>query len=58
MSAIEIKSSGSFKNTERWLSKLSKNEIFDALDAAGRRGVQALSAATPFNTGMTSESWT
>lgn len=57
MSAITIKSSGSFRNTERWLSKLSKNEIFEALDMAGRRGVEALSAATPTDTGVTAQSW-
>lgn len=57
MSAIEIKSSGSFKNTDRWLSKLSKNEIFDSLDFAGRRGVAALTAATPVDTGLTADSW-
>lgn len=58
MAVIEMKSSGSFKNTDRWFSKLSKHEIFDSLDAAGRRGVEALSAATPYDTGKTSQSWT
>lgn len=58
MAVIEMKSLGSFKNTDRWFSKLSKTEIFDSLDAAGRRGVEALSAATPYDTGKTSQSWT
>lgn len=55
--AIIIKHRGSFKNTERLFQKMSKFEIFSILDKYGRMGVDALSSATPINSGKTSSSW-
>jgi hypothetical protein len=36
---------------------MSKSDIFKALDGYARRGVEALSAATPQETGQTAASW-
>lgn len=55
MIRFEVK--GSFKKTEAYLKKLSKLEVLAILDAAGREGVSALSAATPLESGLASYSW-
>lgn len=57
MEIISIKSSGSFTNTERFLKAMSKGDIFNALEQYGRRGVDALRSATPFESGLTAELW-
>lgn len=54
---IRIKTSGSFQNTEQFLKKMSKGDIFDSLNKYGRRGVDALASATPFESGLTAASW-
>ncbi len=48
---------GSFKNTDRMLQRMSRFEISRILNKYGERGVAALSAATPVDTGKTAESW-
>src|SRR3954467_15252623 len=54
---ISITQRGSFKNTERYLSKLSSEQAFSVLSKYGEIGVNALSNATPKDSGKTSESW-
>lgn len=54
---IVIKHKGSFKNTERLFQRMNRFEISSVLNKYGERGVAALSAATPFDTGKTSKSW-
>lgn len=55
---IEIGSSGSFKNTERFLAQMARgSNIFDALEKFGEEGVAALAAATPQKTGYTASQW-
>jgi hypothetical protein len=54
---LQITSRGSFDKTDRFLSRMSKGDIFRALDVYARRGVSALSAATPEETGVTAASW-
>lgn len=54
---ISATSSGSFKRTESFLRKVSKLDIMGVLNANGRAGVSALSAATPTETGRASTSW-
>jgi hypothetical protein len=56
--AISVTSSGSFKNTESFISKLLKTDIMSALNRYGQTGVAALSSATPAETGRTANSWT
>lgn len=57
MPGITITQKGSFKNTETYLAKLSKADAFAVLSKYGTMGVTALSNATPYGTGLTSESW-
>ena len=54
---ITFKQKGSFKNIERFLDKIQKKEFFQRLNQYGRRGVDALSAATPIDSGKTASSW-
>lgn len=54
---ITFESSGSFKNTENFLNRISKNEIAATLDKYGAIGTAALRAATPMDTGLTANSW-
>lgn len=54
---ISFESKGSFKNVERYLSRLSKLEIRSILEKYGAAGVAALSAATPVSTGLAASSW-
>lgn len=54
---IVIKQSGSFKNTERFLTRASNLNIRSILDMYGREGVMALASATPVDTGLTAQSW-
>lgn len=55
---ISLESKGSFKNTEAFLNKMAKGDIFRTLDGYGQAGVQALASATPTRTGLTAASWT
>lgn len=55
--SISFESSGSFKNTERFLSRMSKGDIFKALDKHGAAGVAALKSATPRDSGVSAASW-
>lgn len=48
---------GDFHNAERFLKKIQKGDIFDNLDSYAQKGVEALAAATPVDTGKTAESW-
>lgn len=54
---FSLESSGSFKKTETSLRRLSKAEMFAALEQYGREGVAALSNATPVDSGATAASW-
>ena len=54
---IEIKQSGSFKNTEAFLERAKNVVKLGVLDKYGRKGVEALELATPKDTGLTSKSW-
>ena len=54
---IQAKTTGSFKKTRRFLKKSADNKIFKSLIQYGRKGVEALSAATPTDSGETAASW-
>lgn len=54
---IEVEARGSFDNTENFLKRINKGDIFSSLDGYGQAGVRALSAATPSRSGATSASW-
>jgi len=54
---ITFSHKGSFKNTERFLSKAKDLQVMAILNRYGQKGVQALANATPYNTGLTARSW-
>jgi hypothetical protein len=54
---IKATSSGDFHNTTKFLNFMKSGEFMKGLDAWGRRGVDALSSATPRETGETAQSW-
>lgn len=55
---ISITAGGSTANTERFLAAMMRGDLYSNLDAYARRGVEALRAATPVESGLTAESWT
>lgn len=55
---FQLRSPGSFKSTERFLKNLQNGSIYKILNAQGQLGVDALSRATPRDTGNAARSWT
>lgn len=54
---ITFSSRGSFKRTDSFLKSMSRFNIRSQLESYGQRGVAALSAATPVDSGLASGSW-
>ena len=54
---INIRQKGDVKNLSSFLEKAKEKLNLGLLDKYGREGVAALQAATPKDTGKTSESW-
>lgn len=54
---IVFRQTGDFKKTEKFFQKISKSDFLQALEKFGRKGVEALAAATPVDSGKTAESW-
>lgn len=54
---ITIKAKGSYRKTEAFLDRISKEAAFDILSEYGERGVRALASATPRDSGETANSW-
>ena len=57
MAIIKFKHRGNFSNTKRFLNRMEGREYLNLLDTYGQIGVEALSKATPVDTGLTSISW-
>lgn len=58
MSMITFSSKGDFSKTTKFFNKLLKGNYIKAmLEKYGQRGVAALSAATPVDSGKTASSW-
>ncbi len=55
---IRINSPGNFRKTRSFLDKLKNQDLFRDLHRYGRVGVDALSSATPRDSGKTAGSWT
>ncbi len=55
---ITLTVKGDFKKSEQFIQKWLEKIKFGNLDAYGRKGVEALRAATPKDTGLASECWT
>lgn len=54
---ISFTQRGSFKNTERYLSRLKSADAFRVLSKYGEMGRNALSNATPVESGATAQAW-
>ena len=57
MPIIEVKQKKDSKITEKYLKKLKDARFYDHLAKYGELGVQALSEATPRDSGLTAGSW-
>ena len=57
MPKISFSSKGSFSKTEKFLSAMSRGDMFRALEGFGKEGVAALAAATPRESGDTAGAW-
>lgn len=55
--AFSFSSQGDWSKTEQFLRKMQKFEVDGVISAAAQRGVAALSAATPKDTGLAATSW-
>lgn len=54
---ISVKHSGNFNHLEKFLKKNANMDIDHYLTMYGQKGVNALSNATPRDTGLTATSW-
>lgn len=54
---IKIQHHGDFKRTKKFLEQATKSDFRLVLEKYGREGVNALSAATPVESGITASSW-
>lgn len=56
---ISFTTTGSFKNTDKFLKAMSNlnSQIRQVVEAQAQRGVQALAAATPKDSGLAASSW-
>ena len=54
---IQIRQKGDFKKLTSFLEKAKEGLDIGVLDKYGRKGVAALSSATPVDTGLTASSW-
>lgn len=55
--AFSFKSSGSFKNTERFLRRAASLDIRSLVEPYAQEGVAALARTTPVDSGLASRSW-
>lgn len=54
---ISFSVSGSTKRTEAFLAKMKSQDFASGLESIAQRGVAALQAATPMDSGLTAASW-
>lgn len=54
---FSVTSSGDFEKTTKFLNFMKSGDLWRNLDKYGRQGVDALSSATPFDTGRAAQSW-
>lgn len=57
MGAIYFTQKGNFNNTEKYFKSLLDQDYLKILDVYGKRGVEALRAATPVDSGLAASSW-
>ena len=54
---ISVKHKGDFSNIERFINVALKRDYLNILAEYGKKGVEALKASTPVDTGLTRDSW-
>lgn len=54
---IEFSSRGDLKNLEKFLTKAQRGDWYRQIEPLAKRGVAALAAATPTDSGITAASW-
>jgi len=54
---INFTETGDFNNTEAYLARLKQEDLSSVLNKYGEMGVNALSNATPIDSGLTAQSW-
>ena len=54
---IIFRQHGSFQNVEKFFNRIRGKEYLNVLNRYGQAGVEALSASTPTDSGMTARSW-
>lgn len=54
---IQLRGHGNFKHLDNFFERAKEGLYISKLDEYGRKGVEALRAATPVDTGMTANSW-
>lgn len=54
---VTFRLSGNFKKTDAFLSSMSRKEYLNILHTYAQKGVDALSNATPVDSGVTANSW-
>ena len=54
---ITFEQKGDFRNTDRFLKRMSKFDFANVLSSVAQKGVQALAAATPIDSGLAANSW-
>lgn len=52
-----LSSSGSYEVTKAALKKMGELNVQSVLNSAGQQGINALTAATPVNSGLAANSW-
>lgn len=54
---VSFRKNGDFKNTEKFMMGVSKQLYLRHLEKYAKRGLEALQANTPVDTGLTRDSW-
>lgn len=54
---IRFEHKGDFSKTARYLQQMKKMDLRRILDKYGQKGVDALSSATPMDSGLTANAW-
>lgn len=54
---IQLRGHGNFKHLDNFFERAKEGLYISTLDEYGRKGVEALQAATPIDTGVTANSW-
>lgn len=54
---LVVKVKGDFKETKKFLTKMTTRDYIKKLNHLGERGAAALAAATPVDSGVTAQSW-